>query len=145
MRLVDDLGRYRPEECLFDRAVASGTEDHEVSADLFGDIDDDRCRPSRDQPGRDLDAGTPQARDSPLEQGFAVDPQAVADVIAGNVGDAGIPLAAVPRCLSREDRQDLQMRARWPGQGGRCLESKRQFEEPSIASKPSSETPLPDG
>ena len=73
MRLVDDLGGYRPEECLFDRAVTSRAEDDEVRADLFGDIDDDRCRTSRDQPGRDLDAGTPQARDGPLEQGFAVE------------------------------------------------------------------------
>ena len=127
MGLVDDLGGYGAEKRLFDRAVTTRAKDDEVRPDLFGHFDDDRCRASLDQPGRDLEAGPSQACDRPLEQGFAVDPQAVLEVIARNVGNADVPRAAIPLGLGRENRQDLEPRARRPRQAGRCLEGKGRF------------------
>ena len=47
-----------------------------------------------------------QASGGLLEQGLAVGPQAVSQVVRGDIGDAGSPRAAVPIGLRREDRQD---------------------------------------
>ena len=114
--------------------MTARAKDDDVSADLFGHVDDDRCRASRDQPGRDPDAWTSQACDGPLEQGFAVDPQAIAEVVAWNVGDAGIPRAAVPLGLGREDRQDLKSAPAGHVKLADVSRARADSEEPSIAS-----------
>ena len=107
--LVDDFGRHRAEERFLDSSMPPGAKDDQIGSDLSCRVDDDRGRAALDQPGRDIQPVLLQTSGGLLEKGLAVGPQAVPQVVGGDIGDARSPWAAVPIGLRREDGQDHEL------------------------------------